>query len=281
MASKRFNPDPELSALCNRMWEADENRLTPGLHYKIDPQGKTRYHSTEDHAKDPLFSYVDPNVFKRETFRRFIALLDNYESEGGQKEVVTQEEVRENQCFIDAIYETEPMKIAHKYLAEKKLMPGDRAQFKWALYNLWFKMYQRTKGVRQLDSSAFEHVFVGETRNKTDVIGFHNWIQFYLQEKRGLVDYRGFFPSRRKRHTSSEEESFNQLITIQFTWKGDTKPIGSSFIGTSPEFEMALYTVCFLAGNKKDVHVEIDDYDVIVKAHRMGPWLGSCYPITS
>lgn len=50
---------------------------------------------------------------------------------------------------------------------------------------------------RQLDSSAFEHVFVGETRNKTDVIGFHNWIQFYLQEKRGLVDYRGFFPSRR------------------------------------------------------------------------------------
>ncbi|XP_068679487.1 uridylate-specific endoribonuclease B-like [Montipora capricornis] len=281
MASKGFNPDPELSALCNRMWEADENRLTPGLHYKIDPQGKTRYHSTEDHAKDPLFSYVDPNVFKRETFRRFIALLDNYESEGGQKEVVTQEEVRENQCFIDAIYETEPMKIAHKYLAEKKLMPSDRAQFKWALYNLWFKMYQRTKGVRQLDSSAFEHVFVGETRNKTDVIGFHNWIQFYLQEKRGLVDYRGFFPSRRKRHTSSEEESFNQLITIQFTWKGDTKPIGSSFIGTSPEFEMALYTVCFLAGNKTDVHVEIDDYDVIVKAHRMGPCLGSCYPITS
>ena len=50
---------------------------------------------------------------------------------------------------------------------------------------------------RQLDSSAFEHVFVGETRNKGDVIGFHNWIQFYLQEKRGLVDYRGFFPSRR------------------------------------------------------------------------------------
>ncbi|XP_068670434.1 uridylate-specific endoribonuclease B-like [Montipora foliosa] len=70
------------------MLEADENRLTPGLLYKIDPRGKTRYHSTEDHAKEPLFSYVDPNVFKRETFRGFIALLDNYESEGGQKEAV-------------------------------------------------------------------------------------------------------------------------------------------------------------------------------------------------
>lgn len=50
---------------------------------------------------------------------------------------------------------------------------------------------------RKLDSSGFEHVFVGETRNKAEVIGFHNWIQFYLQEKRGFVDYKGFFPSRR------------------------------------------------------------------------------------
>ena len=35
-------------------------------------------------------------------------------------------------------------------------------------------------------------MFVGETRDH-DVIGFHNWIQFYLQEKRGNIDYRGFF----------------------------------------------------------------------------------------
>ena len=50
---------------------------------------------------------------------------------------------------------------------------------------------------RELDSSGFEHVFVGESRNRAEVIGFHNWIQFYLQEKKGLVDYKGFFPSRR------------------------------------------------------------------------------------
>ena len=81
-----------------------------------------------------------------------------------------------------------------------------------------------------------------------------------------------------KRHVSSEEESLNQLITIQFNWKGDVKPIGSSFIGTSPEFEIALYTVCFLAGDGEDVHVELDDYDVIIKAHHMGKYLGSCYP---
>lgn len=43
-----------------------------------------------------------------------------------------------------------------------------------------------------MDSSGFEHVFVGETKGQ-DVIGFHNWIQLYLQEKLGNVDYKGYF----------------------------------------------------------------------------------------
>ena len=42
------------------------------------------------------------------------------------------------------------------------------------------------------NSCGFEHVFVGETREH-DVTGFHNWIQFYLQEKAGRLDYRGYF----------------------------------------------------------------------------------------
>ena len=48
---------------------------------------------------------------------------------------------------------------------------------------------------RGYDSSGFEHVFVGETRGDKEVIGFHNWIQFYLQEKVGNVDYKGFMSS--------------------------------------------------------------------------------------
>ena len=50
---------------------------------------------------------------------------------------------------------------------------------------------------RGVDSSGFEHVFVGETRGDKEVIGFHNWIQFYLQEKIGNVDYKGFMASDR------------------------------------------------------------------------------------
>ena len=75
-------------------------------------------------------------------------MLDNYKSEGGLGEVVTEEEVKENQEFIDAIMKTEPMKIAHHYLAEKGLVPRDPGHFKRQLYMLWFKLYRRTKGVR-------------------------------------------------------------------------------------------------------------------------------------
>ena len=64
--------------------------------------------------------------------------------------------------------------------------------------HLAFFVYNAT---RNLDSSGFEHVFVGESRNK-DVLGFHNWIQFYLQEKRGLVDYQGYIRSRGVRGVS-------------------------------------------------------------------------------
>lgn len=71
--------------------------------------------------------------------------------------------------------------------------------FKGKLYDLWFKLYRRTRGSRALDSSGFEHVFVGETRGKKEVIGFHNWIQFYLQEKAGNVDYQGYIIGKKVR----------------------------------------------------------------------------------
>ena len=37
---------------------------------------------------------------------------------------------------------------------------------------------------------------MGETRGG-EVLGFHNWIQFYLQEKAGNVDYQGYILGRK------------------------------------------------------------------------------------
>lgn len=92
------------------------------------------------------------------------------------------------------------MKLAHKYLISKRKSANDVRKFKEQLYDIWFKLYRRTRGSRALDSSGFEHVFVGETKGGKDVLGFHNWIQFYLQEKAGNVDYQGYVLGKKVRN---------------------------------------------------------------------------------
>lgn len=41
----------------------------------------------------------------------FISLLDNYESDTGEPEIVTPEEVAENHKFLDSIIKTQTMKV--------------------------------------------------------------------------------------------------------------------------------------------------------------------------
>lgn len=85
----------------------------------------------------------------------------------GENETVTAEEVAENHRFINAICATRVMQHVHKYLVSQGKSPSSERQFKEQLYDLWFKLYRRTRGSRALDSSGFEHVFVGETRGGT------------------------------------------------------------------------------------------------------------------
>lgn len=133
--------------------------------------------------------YLDSHTYN--VLDRFIALLDNYKVSAGLPEEVTSEEIQENRSFIDAIMETKVMKRVHEYLASRGKTSHNVGEFKRHLYDIWFKLYRRTRYNRALDSSGFEHVFVGETRNK-EPMGFHNWIQFYLQEQAGKVDYQGY-----------------------------------------------------------------------------------------
>jgi|TARA_B110000208_G_scaffold170193_1_gene211540 hypothetical protein len=141
---------------------------------------------------------------------------------------------------------------------------------------------------------------------------------FFKEEQKGTVDYKGYIPSRRQSRRRGPERRVDpdgggrftrrefvryyngtaewdaaalpdpslrgdqkHLLTISFSWDGVMKSIGSSFIGVSPEFEFALYTMMFMCGEEKN-DVEIGGYKVRVTCYSMGraPHLkiGTCFP---
>jgi len=169
------------------------------------------------------------------------------------------------------------MQFCHKYLcANHADVPDDIADFKGLLHEIWFSNYSRSRGGKR-NSSGFEHVFVGEIVDD-EVSGFHNWIQFYLEEKKGTIDYRGYIKPRNQSDITNDND---HVLTLQFTWNEMEKFVGTLFIGVSPEFEIALYTLCFLLGDTEN-ELRLDTgYDIFllnVTCHKMQrDKIGSCF----
>lgn len=128
-------------------------------------------------AEGSLFSWLSEDVFRRPTISRFCSLLDNYNPFQGHQEVVSSEEKQEQVAFIEEISRTAPIIYLYKYLSAKGIVSGDYQNFKRMIISLWFDLCGR--GGTYGCSSAFEHVFVGEIkqREEQEVSGFHNWLQ--------------------------------------------------------------------------------------------------------
>ncbi|KAE9607408.1 putative endoribonuclease XendoU [Lupinus albus] len=263
----------DLSRACEKLWDLDLNRLVPGKDYEIDcGKGKKAFHKG-DMAQRSLFTWVNDDVFRKPTFGRFLSLLDNYIPHQGREEVVTSEEIQEQASFIEEISRTAPIKYVHRYLASKGIVSRSYQDFKRMMTSLWFDLYGR--GGTSGSSSAFEHVFVGEIKQNNEVSGFHNWLQFYLEEAKGRVDYQGYiFPGRRGEIPDSE----TQILTIQFEWNGVLKSVSSTLVGVSPEFEIALYTLCFYAGEENN-YIQLGPYALNIKCYHHGHKIGSVFPI--
>lgn len=261
----------QFSYIANRLWKLDSNRLRIGTDIRISKQGKAPFHqSWRDYASSPLISYVSPSALNRPTYKAFLALLDNYISEVNTREQVTNGETSEAYTFLNAVLSTPVMKEAHKYLVQMGKSSSSTTTFKSQLYDLWFRSYYRSSANKITDSSGFEHVFVGETNSRqTKVLGFHSWLQFYLQEKKRNLDYLGYLKTGNNPN----------LIMTKFTWKKNMKQIGSFFIGTSPEFDMALYTVSYLMDfNKLVVDLAGTKIKVTCYGINRDKSIGTCYP---
>jgi len=270
--AKPFNMNASISEAVQHLWDLDVNRATANRDYKINVQSGKKPYIKKDNCTEPLFTYVDTkHLFNRPTYTTFIALLDNYNAQCGFTEKVTSTETKEIWAFLNAIMQTGPMQFCHKYCcANNSDIPRDDNEFKKLLKKIWFDLYFRERGGGR-DSSGFEHVFVGEIKEEK-VSGFHSWIQYYIEEKKGNVNYKGYIKPRNRNRNSAETNSDDNVLTLQFEWNGYEKFVGTDFIGVSPEFEMAIYTMCFIVGEEEN-YVELDTgtdvFELAVKVHTM------------
>ena len=259
-----------ISEAVQECWKLDKNRLRPNVDYVLNVQSGKKPWWPEDKASDPLFTKVNASIWKKPTFSAFRDLLDNYEAVVGQEENLNSQELAEIDRFLDSVMSTAPMKFCHAYCHSKdpENVSSDATAFRKKLFEIWFKLYRRTRGGRN-DSSGFDHVFVGEIRDGA-ISGFHNWIRFYMEEKKGTIDYRGYIKPKSK--DESQADSNDHVLTLQFKWNLVSKDIGTMFIGVSPEFEFAVYTMCFLVGtgkNRVTLRTGTDVFEMDIVCHKV------------
>ncbi|XP_068157528.1 endoribonuclease CG2145 [Drosophila tropicalis] len=235
-------PDDVLSL--SKSLYAEEAASSPYI-YKLNLQGRTTSGAHDDKAPKSLFE-LHQDLLSRDsnsTTALLLRLFNNYELDVAVAEHVTPEHKQEQHEFLRAIMNTRIMKLAMRYLMHKGIVSSDYdEQFK-LLEDLWFTPYSRGGGI--VGSSSFEHVFMAEVRNH-NVLGLHNWLYFAEQEQQGHIDYKGWL-----KHLDMGKP--NQIVLNErHTFYGISKPSNSFLVGTSPELDMSLYTVCFLTTEKQE-----------------------------
>jgi len=242
-----------------------------GKDFRLSYQNKLAWWGeARDVSPQPLYYSVNSNVFQKPTFKAFVALLNNYERMTGRREIVSNTEINENYRFLDAVLSTPIMKEVYSYLKSQGKASYVASQFRHRLYDLWFRTYYRSARNKIIDSCGFEHVFVGELKNTgAEVTGFHSWIQFYLQEKSKHLNYYGWM----------KKASSPYLLVAKFDWYNNIKHVGSSFVGTSPEFEFSLYTLVYMLGYER-LQFKLDGVDMKITCFGINRnrSIGTCYP---
>ena len=309
-----------MNKIYQQIWNSDRHKflvsprdkhgawLDPDADILLDEQVKAFGRSDLDLARKPLFYHVKHAKFEASsTYLSLINLLDNYRFDNQKSEIVTRAEQAEIDRFINDIYQTPPLELAYSYLTRQLKVNLTPATFKTELKRLWFSLYTNYFGELPIhDSSAFEHIFVGEGKydrsvpNKIygAVSGYHSWIKFYLDEQQHKANYLG--------HNYTVEGNLGMenpyVATVQMRWQDreqlSQKPIelfkkrGCFFVGTSPECEIAMGTVAYYESlanykfkdEKRPITINGANYDLALyrntKAdNSRGEYIRSFYPI--
>ncbi|XP_053724592.1 uridylate-specific endoribonuclease A [Synchiropus splendidus] len=259
--------DAELKKISETLYALDSNKASAS-DLIIDPQtlvSDSQTSSQNDLSSKPLFRYLNEELlFSRPTYAALRAVLDNYNRMTGQNEDFSSQQLDEQENFVrETMSNTELGKELFMFLHSKGVYTSEE-EFLHDLKMMWFGLYSRNN--KKMDSSGFEHIFAGEIKGGK-VSGFHNWIQFYLLEKRGLLNYYS--------HSfNGPWTTFPDILGMQFKWDGYYKQVGSAVIGCSPEFDFAIYSLCYITRPGKQCRLSIGGKQLIIQTYT---WDNSSY----
>ncbi|XP_034726447.1 poly(U)-specific endoribonuclease-A [Etheostoma cragini] len=272
--------DAEIKALSETLYALDSNKATAS-ELVIDPQALvpgSQTSSKDDLSAAPLFQYLNEEaLFSRPTYAALLALLDNYNRMTGQTEDFSPQQLAEQDVFLkETMSNTELGRELFAFLFTKGIYASEE-EFIQDLKMMWFGLYSRSN---KMDSSGFEHIFAGEVKGGK-VSGFHNWIRFYLLEKKGQLNYYS--------HSfDGPWATYPDVMGMQFMWEGYYKQVGSAVIGCSPEFDFALYSLCYITRPGKQCHLSLGGKKLIIQTYTWDnsfygdgkKYIGSAFPAT-
>ncbi|TNN81403.1 Poly(U)-specific endoribonuclease [Liparis tanakae] len=273
--------DAEIKALSEALYALDSNKASAS-ELIIDSQalvGGSQTSSQNDLSSRPMFRYLNEEaLFSRPTYAALLAVLDNYDRMTGQTEDFSPQQLAEQEAFIrETMSNTELGRELFAFLYTKGIYASEE-EFLQDLKMMWFGLYSRNNN--KMDSSGFEHIFAGEIKGGK-VSGFHNWIQFYLLEKRGKLNYYS--------HSfNGPWTSYPDVMGMQFMWEGYFKQVGSAVIGCSPEFDFAVYSLCYITRPGKQCRLSLGGKELIFQTYTWDnssygggkKYIGSAFPAT-
>ncbi|PIO33690.1 hypothetical protein AB205_0200010 [Aquarana catesbeiana] len=224
----------EIKAIAEKLYQSDINKAAESDIVLNKQEWVKKDTTREDLCDEPLYQFVNEELFKKPTYAAFLNLLDNYDRKTGIDESYSPQEVKEQEHFLQEVMKTKPLKELYKFFHEKGLYTSEK-EFTDDLHKMWFGLYSRSSG--EADSSGFEH-----------------WT------------------------------SYPDVLGKQFHWDGFLKEVGSQFIGSSPEFDFAMYTLCFISRPGKKCIISMDGHEMAIRTYE---WTkntygkGKCYIATA
>ncbi|KAJ8674398.1 hypothetical protein QAD02_005660 [Eretmocerus hayati] len=256
-ASNKYSSNPTFSK-GKTVTDEDLEKLTEALFIKdannafkyitLNLQKSTTGSNPKDEASQPLLQ-VKPEALTAPTIQKVLTIYDNYKLDSRENEYINPKQREEESVLIDTFLSTNLMSMAMRFLADK--------------------------GDGKIGSTGFEHVFLTELKLGTEVSGLHNWIYFNAEELKKRLDYLGYI----KKVDLGDKAA---IVKAHVKFNNIDKPTTSFFVGTSPELEMALYTVCFFARPEAACPVSLGGTKFNIITHKFRyrgkDLIGSAYP---